>query len=179
MFYDDTVGRKTFRPKRNRNGGKRKGKRKPWQQSAEDFRCVHCKRMVLATDGIGTAHRNHCPWCLQSRHVDTKPGNRASSCHARMMPVGLTARLNGFDKYGRPRDDDIMLVHLCTGCGAVNINRIAGDDSSDVILELFDASQGLDQARSKAIAANGVTLLRAEDAEKLHIALFGKHRWSA
>lgn len=180
MFYDDeSVGRKSFRSERKRNGGKRDRKRKPWQQSEQDFRCTHCRRMVPTTGGIGTAHRNHCPYCLHSRHVDTKPGNRASDCHARMVPVGLTTRQNGVDKYGRPREDDIMLVHLCSGCGAVNINRIAGDDSCDVILELFHGSLKRDAALRKAIEADGITLLRAEDDEKLHVALFGKRRRSA
>lgn len=180
MFYDDeTVGRKAFRSERKRNGKKRNHKRKPWQQSGHDFRCAHCKRMILATDGIGTAHRNHCPFCLHSRHVDTKPGNRASTCHARMTPVGLTARFNGQDKYGRPREDDVMLVHLCSGCGTVNVNRIAGDDSCEAILNVFIASQSLADSARRAVEAEGITLLCDRDSERLHVALFGKRRRSA
>lgn len=30
-----------------------------------------------------------------------------------------------------------MLVHACTGCGSVSINRIAADDDPKTILEVF------------------------------------------
>ena len=68
----------------------------------------------------GGKHRNHCPLCLTSRHVDAaRPGDRACPCRALMPAVGT---------YFRPGGEQ-MLVHLCNGCGAERTNRIAADDN--------------------------------------------------
>ncbi len=135
---------------------------------------MHCKRMVFVTSEMGTIHRNHCPHCLHSLHVDTKPGNRASDCRARMVPVGLTYKHNGYDKYGKERKGDIMLVHLCSSCGSVNINRIAADDSCCEILDLFERSQFMQEAQRALIEQKGVLLLTSSDADALQTALFGR-----
>ena len=58
------------------------------------FRCVHC-RLDVPTDAPGTAHRNHCPNCLWSRHLDVDPGDRASDCLASMEPIAITVRKDG------------------------------------------------------------------------------------
>lgn len=177
MFYDkNTNGRSNFRTDDTPYRKKRQHKTKRWQSSDREFRCAHCKQMVFLTSDMGTVHRNHCPHCLHSLHVDTKPGNRASSCRARMEPVGLTCKHNGFDKYGRERVGDIMIVHLCTGCGAVNINRIAADDCCEVILALFEQSLSMDDKQRDLIEQDGVRLLKAQQRELLHTALFGKRR---
>ena len=42
------------------------------------FRCHHC-RADVPEDAPGTRNRNHCPFCLWSRHVDIEPGDRAAS----------------------------------------------------------------------------------------------------
>ena len=45
---------------------------------------------------FGGRHRNHCPYCLYSLHVDGRvPGDRDSECRSRMAPVGVFARRNG------------------------------------------------------------------------------------
>ncbi|WP_321341790.1 RNHCP domain-containing protein [uncultured Cohaesibacter sp.] len=178
MFYDkNTHGRPHSRSEQNNCSKKKQHKTKRWQATDREFRCVHCKQMVFLTSDMGTVHRNHCPHCLHSLHVDTKPGNRASLCRARMEPVGLTRKHNGFDKYGRERGGDIMIVHLCSGCGAVNINRIAADDCCDLILALFEQSHFMDPSQRAVIERAGIQLLDTHDAEQLHIALFGK-RWT-
>lgn len=176
MFYDEAnFGRKSFRASRNCDRNRKKSKSNRWQAVDREFRCVNCKQMVLLTPAMGTAYRNHCPYCLYSLHVDTKPGNRASTCHARMEPVGLTCKHNGADKYGKERGGDIMLVHSCTGCGTVNINRIAGDDSCHEILDVFKRSSSMGEGQKEAIEKAGIRLLQSDEAEKLHTALFGKY----
>ena len=61
------------------------------------FRCGHCKMMVGALPS-GGRNRNHCPYCLYSRHVDTNtPGDRAATCGSSMRPIGRFARRNGED----------------------------------------------------------------------------------
>ena len=35
---------------------------------------------VVVPIGAGTQHRNHCPNCLTSLHLDNEPGDRAANC---------------------------------------------------------------------------------------------------
>jgi len=41
----------------------------------ETFTCKNCGRTVVPYDS-GSNHRNHCPNCLFSLHVDDEPGDR-------------------------------------------------------------------------------------------------------
>jgi len=83
------------------------------------FRCGHCG-LDVSPHAPGTAHRNHCPNCLWSRHVDDDtPGDRAADCRSLMEPIGICVRGDG----------EWVLVHRCTGCEAVNLNRTAADDN--------------------------------------------------
>ncbi|MDD6991372.1 MAG: RNHCP domain-containing protein, partial [Oscillospiraceae bacterium] len=45
----------------------------------ETFTCKVCG-WICTPEGAGTEHRNHCPNCLSSKHVDDEPGDRASDC---------------------------------------------------------------------------------------------------
>ena len=40
----------------------------------------------------GTQHRNHCPNCLTSLHLDNEPGDRAADCGGQMEPVAVWVR---------------------------------------------------------------------------------------
>lgn len=87
-------------------------------ERGESFRCVAC-RLDVSVDAPGTAHRNHCPQCLASLHLDARiPGDRASACRGRMTAVGLSVRPDG----------EWLIIHLCLSCGGLSANRIAGDD---------------------------------------------------
>ena len=88
------------------------------------FRCNHC-RLDVPMDAPGTAHRNHCPNCLWSRHVDDAPGDRASGCAGAMEPIAVTVQ----------RDGEWSLVHRCA-CGHVRLNRVAGDDNPLTLMQL-------------------------------------------
>ncbi|WP_214324369.1 RNHCP domain-containing protein [Nonomuraea sediminis] len=91
-----------------------------------DFRCVGC-RLQVSMDAPGTAHRNHCPNCLTSLHVDRRvPGDRASDCHGRMEALGMSVRPDG----------EWMIIHECLSCGELSANRIAGDDNALAVLRL-------------------------------------------
>ncbi|MFE4540551.1 RNHCP domain-containing protein [Streptomyces scopuliridis] len=85
---------------------------------AESFRCLHCGLDVPMT-AAGTSHRNHCPNCLWSRHLDDTPGDRAADCGARMEPVAISVRGDG----------EWVLVHRCVHCDVLHANRTAGDDN--------------------------------------------------
>ena len=103
-------------------------RRKPrYKQSSEEvFKCRHCRRFVCPPPS-GGHHRNHCPFCLYSRHVDDrKPGDRMSECGCSMEPAGRFQRPNG----------EYVIIHRCHGCGFERFNRIAADDDFDLVLSL-------------------------------------------
>lgn len=88
----------------------------------EIFTCGHCEQTVepLAKG----SYRNHCPYCLHSKHVDEHgPGDRAATCHGLMAPVGLDSTTKkGF-----------VLLHSCIKCNKNNRNKSAPDDDLTVI----------------------------------------------
>jgi hypothetical protein len=77
-------------------------------------------------DAPGTMHRNHCPACLWSRHVDDAHGDRAADCGSSMEPIAITVRGSG----------EWVLIHRCTGCGVLHANRSAADDNPLLLLRL-------------------------------------------
>ncbi|WP_370013458.1 RNHCP domain-containing protein [Nocardiopsis sp. Huas11] len=90
------------------------------------FRCVRC-RLEIPAAAPGTAHRNHCPTCLASLHVDRRiPGDRAADCRGRMDAVSIAARPDG----------EWMIVHRCTRCGGLSANRVAGDDNVRALVRM-------------------------------------------
>jgi hypothetical protein len=97
------------------------------RSTPRSFRCVNC-RLDVPTDAPGTQHRNHCPVCLWSRHVDDSPGDRAvaDECGSGMEPIAISVRGKG----------EWVLIHRCTGCGELKSNRSAGDDSPLLLLRL-------------------------------------------
>ncbi len=152
-------------------------KRISQEQMKDEFRCCNCGGRVSTSEFIGTSHRNHCPSCLWSKHVDLeKAGDRKASCHAGMKPIGLTFKQAGIDRYNRPRQGELMINHQCTNrdCSKLSINRIAGDDNSDVILRAFEGSQILSDNLIKKITKAGINLLTEHDEEQIKTELFGK-----
>lgn len=113
------------------------------QKSDYGFICLHCRGFVPSNmPNPGVHNRNHCPYCLWSRHLDLrKPGDRLAACKALMQPIGLTMK-NRSKKYAPPRSGELMLIHVCTGCGMTSINRIAADDDSATIVEIYEQSLG-------------------------------------
>lgn len=98
------------------------------------FTCAHCGGHVQPlTNG---SYRNHCPFCLWSRHVDTNPGDRASPCRGMMDPVAVRRTKKG-----------LQLVHECRRCGRARPNRIAErtaqPDDFDQLLALVCAPRAV------------------------------------
>ena len=60
----------------------------------DTFTCKVCGR-VCTPQNAGSDHRNHCPNCLSSLHVDEEPGDRASDCGGIMEPVAVWVRKGG------------------------------------------------------------------------------------
>ena len=101
------------------------------------FICRNCKKTVSSA-AIGTHHRNHCPYCLWSKHVDINPGDRAKSCHGMMKPMGLAFKKEKPNKYKEDEKGEVMIVHKCQRCGIETKNRIAGDDNTELVLALAE-----------------------------------------
>ncbi len=91
----------------------------------DPFTCKNCGQTVVP-EGAGSDHRNHCPYCLTSVHLDEEPGDRASDCHGKMEPIGVWVRKNG----------EWALIHRCTVCGKLDSNRVAADDNPMRLLAL-------------------------------------------
>jgi hypothetical protein len=92
-----------------------------------------------------------------------------------MAPVALTTR-RGRNKYAGERDGELMLIHHCSGCGKLVLNRIAADDSAETILAVFEASHALGAALGAELALQGVSPLVAAEADLLRRRLFGNTR---
>ena len=52
----------------------------------EEFICDNCGKKVKK---LGYSCRNHCPYCLHSKHVDKNPGDRKEECKGDLEPIGL------------------------------------------------------------------------------------------
>ena len=89
------------------------------------FVCLQCGLEVMPISN--GSYRNHCPRCLYSKHVDLEPGDRASSCEGLMEPIGVRY------KSGK----GLQIVHRCTVCGAVRVNRVARDTVQPDELEVL------------------------------------------
>lgn len=110
----------------------RENKRKAFEHSyfkthpcTDSFTCSVCGRQVVP-EGAGSQHRNHCPYCLTSLHLDVAPGDRAADCGGRMEAVAVWVR----------RDGEWALIHRCARCGALSSNRIAADDNPLLLMSL-------------------------------------------
>ena len=148
-----------------------KGKGKKWknERNARGFRCSHCKQWVIFNEFMGTANRNHCNLCLWSKHVDEKKGDRKAICQAGMRPVGLTFKHEGYGRQG-----EIMLIHICSVCDMISINRIAGDDFTDEILKIFEQSKDLYEDSKARLVTEDIQLLAEGDKQELYMQLFGR-----
>ncbi|MCL5410632.1 MAG: RNHCP domain-containing protein, partial [Patescibacteria group bacterium] len=123
---------------------------------------------------LGIKNRNHCPFCLWSKHVDEVPGDRNSSCQGKMEPLALTFKTEGVDKYGQKNQGELMLVHQCLVCNKFSINRIAGDDDNEKILEIFTKSKSLDKERINELKEHNIKILTEKDKKEADKQLFGK-----
>ena len=91
----------------------------------DSFVCAFCGKTV-SPEGAGTRHRNHCPHCLSSLHLDEIPGDPSVRCGGIMEPVAVWVR----------KDGEWALIHRCRTCGTLRSNRTAADDNSALLLSI-------------------------------------------
>ncbi|MDX8044961.1 RNHCP domain-containing protein [Gracilibacillus sp. S3-1-1] len=93
------------------------------------FQCENCGADVVPlTNG---SFRNHCPYCLFSKHLDNHPGDRLSNCKGMMRPISLEhSGKKGF-----------QIIHECIKCSKMQRNKVASDTlQEDNILSLITAT---------------------------------------
>lgn len=92
------------------------------------FQCGNCGANVAPlTNG---SFRNHCPFCLFSKHLDNHPGDRLSNCKGLMRPISL-------DYSGKK---GFQIVHECIKCRKLQRNKVASDTiQEDNILGIMTA----------------------------------------
>jgi hypothetical protein len=151
--------------------GKHRSRMRPRTQ--EGFKCCHCHTYVSCEPLLaGVLNRNHCPYCLWSRHLDLeKPGDRLAACREKMEPVGLTLK-KSTRKYGSGLGE-LMVIHLCQECWKVSINRIAADDLADRLGELYERSLEMNPQTKAHLNRSGVEILEAKDRAMVSARLFG------
>ncbi len=88
----------------------------------EEFICENCGNKVLP---LGYTARDHCPFCLYSKHVDIMPGDRKNTCKGLLKPIGI-------EKF----KDTYKILYRCEKCGETHKNIMAKDDDMDLIIEL-------------------------------------------
>ena len=88
----------------------------------EEFICENCGKKVKK---LGYSCRNHCPYCLHSKHVDKNPGDRKNKCQGLLEPIGI-------EKY----KDTFKIIYKCQKCGKEHKNVLANDDNINVVINL-------------------------------------------
>ena len=110
----------------------RENKRKQYEKGyykthgcSDSFVCKVCGWLVVSA-GAGSSHRNHCPYCLSSLHLDNEPGDREADCGGIMDPIGVWVRKNG----------EWAIIHRCRRCGHLSSNRVAADDNPMILMSI-------------------------------------------
>ena len=66
-----------------------------------------------------------------------------------------------------------MLIHQCTGCGKISINRIAADDSTVNLLKLYQEGRQLSNELLLELSAQNIRPLLAADVTTVFSQLLG------
>ncbi|MDD2505384.1 MAG: RNHCP domain-containing protein [Bacilli bacterium] len=98
-------------------------KKKKFTMVDESFICENCEKKVPALE---YSARNHCPYCLTSKHVDVNPGDRMSLCHGLLTPVSIE----------KSKKRDFKIIFKCSKCKTIKKNIMASDDNIELIIKL-------------------------------------------
>lgn len=87
----------------------------------QGFICENCGKEVLP---LVYTSRDHCNFCLYSKHVDINPGDRNNTCKGILVPIGIEKFKNTY-----------KIIYKCSKCGVVHRNIMANDDDMDLIIK--------------------------------------------
>ena len=88
----------------------------------EEFICENCHKKITK---LGYTARDHCNYCLYSKHVDILPGDRKNICKGLLKPIGI-------EKYKKT----YKIIYQCEKCHQYHKNIMAIDDNYDLIIKL-------------------------------------------
>ena len=90
----------------------------------EGFVCLYCTKVIPPG---GQQIRDHCPFCLRSRHLDHIPGDRAADCGGLMHPQSFTYQ-----------QDQVWIHYQCEACQYLWRVRAHPDDKIPLSLSVAD-----------------------------------------
>lgn len=88
----------------------------------ESFVCENCNKEVKP---LIYSARDHCPYCLFSKHVDILPGDRKNICCGLLEPMKIEKFKNTY-----------KIIYKCQKCHLEHKNIMANDDDMNIIIEL-------------------------------------------
>lgn len=88
----------------------------------EEFTCENCGKKVKK---LNYSARDHCPFCLYSKHVDINPGDRKNTCKGILKPIDIEKYKNTY-----------KIIYKCQKCGMIHKNIMAKDDDMSRIIEV-------------------------------------------
>ena len=88
----------------------------------EEFICENCGENVSK---LKYSARDHCPYCLFSKHVDINPGDRSNECKGLLEPIDIEKFKNTY-----------KIIYKCQKCGQNHRNVMADDDDLNKIIEI-------------------------------------------
>lgn len=95
---------------------------KKFKNNDQTFICENCQKTV---NKLFYSSRNHCPYCLYSKHVDLNPGDRLHDCNGLMKPIGIENYKGSY-----------KISHQCQKCFIIKKNIIAKDDDLEQIIKI-------------------------------------------
>lgn len=100
---------------------------KKFKMRDESFVCENCHKNVQK---LNYTARDHCPFCLYSKHVDINPGDRANPCKGLLVPIDLEKYKNTY-----------KIIYKCSKCNQIHKNIISNDDEYSEIINLSTKSK--------------------------------------
>lgn len=88
------------------------------------FICENCGKSV---EKLGYTSRDHCNYCLCSKHVDIFPGDRQEQCQGMLIPIDV--EINSKKGY--------VIIYKCNKCNAIKRNILAKDDDMEIVYEIM------------------------------------------
>ncbi len=88
----------------------------------EEFICENCGRKI---EKLNYSARDHCNYCLYSKHVDIMPGDRLNTCLGLLKPIGIEKYKNTY-----------KIIYKCEKCHQEHKNIMADDDNFNEIINI-------------------------------------------
>lgn len=95
---------------------------KKFNEIDDEFICENCGKKVPK---LVYSSRDHCPFCLYSKHVDINPGDRMNNCKGLLVPIDIEKFKNTY-----------KIIYKCNKCQKLHKNIMAKDDSIEKIINL-------------------------------------------